>query len=911
MSITTTNTDAQSNQHTQPSTPTPQPKDWKKSKITKWVGVGVSTILALSLMYFLFLVPSPKPMNVRVTNITDRSATISWVSEEATKGTVTYGETEGFAPWIFARIGKDVAYDDRDVHNAEMDAAKEERENIEKLEGAEIDYSEVQEDVVVRKVGKYFVHHVTVSGLDPDKDYFFRVGNEVKFSSAQNLEYSDGDEVSDKFEMVERFQFKTLPDIEDVPSPDPIYGMTYIGPETDFPADDAMIYVKLRCGLREYPAYLSATTNDTGGWYIDLANAREENGEVLSGLDEDICQEDFFIDGGAFGYTEVMSNPMTEDAPMGNVHIVDEDEKSSSSTNDRFIQSVSAKVDKGTGSDSTSKTRTKTVSKPSTSKPSPKNRNSQPGGEPSAKSSGSGKRNKTVGQEPKSKSKKPSQKKTSGPTKSTAPSGSVPHVVRAAGTCGKTCCCSDNGDCGNTTDLRQSDGSCLQCEGTRFTQKSSAPTTDCSTESAVNIVCECSDGTEIICIRTTPEKCAELLGTVNRDCTPRRIGPGAQEPVEEGQEGTPVSSPVESEPSPEEQGYPLEEGISKVAGTGAAAITAGLSIIAGCGAGAGLGSIAGPAGTFVGGVAGCIFGGGIAGISAGTISDQVESNVYDLLVPLSEESNSGLFMVYATDGDVITEEYIIIPKVGKYAVEFGGYISQEFVTFEDGVKVGFFIDSNANGVYDEGDEMVTPEGYSVEVESQAKLYKYNLLEGFNFISFPFVIDAGFENNSASELLNHLNGLEETNVYSIAKFESGRWIVMENRDGEDYGSDDFQIIPGKGYVIKVGHDMGLVISGKKIVSPTAVYFNTGWNLIGVHGTDKEFTAESLIDQIDADEAFDADNVTKWNFNTAKYEGLQKEAGTSGEMQVYGFDYTIYDSAGYFVRIDEGQGNWLPE
>ena len=76
---------------------------------------------------------------------------------------------------------------------------------------------------------------------------------------------------------------------------------------------------------------------------------------------------------------------------------------------------------------------------------------------------------------------------------------------------------------------------------------------------------------------------------------------------------------------------------------------------------------------------------------------------------------------------------------GKYKLSFGDYESAEFVTFVDGVKVRFFVDENENGQFDEGEQEVSPEGYSVTVQSKAKLYTYELREGLNFISLSIII----------------------------------------------------------------------------------------------------------------------------------------------------------------------------
>ena len=80
---------------------------------------------------------------------------------------------------------------------------------------------------------------------------------------------------------------------------------------------------------------------------------------------------------------------------------------------------------------------------------------------------------------------------------------------------------------------------------------------------------------------------------------------------------------------------------------------------------------------------------------------------------------------------------------------------------------------------------------------------------------------------------------------------------------------------------------------------------GWHLIGVNGSSRSFTALSVIDSMNELEGLTVDNVTQWDHDSSRYEGLQKESG-----EVYGFDFPIEDKIGYFVRVAEGSGVWTP-
>ncbi len=270
----------------------------------------------------------------------------------------------------------------------------------------------------------------------------------------------------------------------------------------------------------------------------------------------------------------------------------------------------------------------------------------------------------------------------------------------------------------------------------------------------------------------------------------------------------------------------------------------------------------------------------------------------------SEEPTGNMSSIYAQSSISIS------PSNSMYAVEDSGIYCTTYKSEKYCFEVGsegdqtLYIDANNNGTFDSGDVNIGDDAVKLSVSLEAKTSNMELTEGINFISFNFVnAQLG---TTASEYLKNLNEVYGNAIYSIAKFESGKWVVVGNRDGESYGSDDFQIIPGKGYALKVKHDMLVNLSGKAIIEPVPVSLNAGWNLIAVHGGKKVYTAESLIDDINSVSGITANNVTKWDTSKGRYDGLQKESTV-----VYGFDYPISKLGAYFVRVDSGSGTWKPK
>ncbi|HRX43958.1 MAG TPA: hypothetical protein P5059_01755, partial [Candidatus Dojkabacteria bacterium] len=274
-----------------------------------------------------------------------------------------------------------------------------------------------------------------------------------------------------------------------------------------------------------------------------------------------------------------------------------------------------------------------------------------------------------------------------------------------------------------------------------------------------------------------------------------------------------------------------------------------------------------------------------------------------------------------------TEEYIIDSSTGLisgiasgiYTFELDGitymfFVDEEALGANNG-KILIFIDNDNNGIYDEGtDTKVSELASKIAISTIQKEYSYKLKQGFNFVSFPF-LNVTESARTALGLLEMLNTLTNGSVYSIAKFDSSWEIVGKN--GDTYLSNDFQLIPGQGYVIKVIKDVEVSIQGYPIKfesdedsAPITLF--TGWNLIGVYGTKaKVYTAKTLLQDINSFEEinFTADIVNGWDQDAQSYEGFVLE-NTNGIESEYGFDFPINTLKSYFVRVADGKGNWQP-
>jgi len=264
--------------------------------------------------------------------------------------------------------------------------------------------------------------------------------------------------------------------------------------------------------------------------------------------------------------------------------------------------------------------------------------------------------------------------------------------------------------------------------------------------------------------------------------------------------------------------------------------------------------------------------------------------------------------------DQKTGMFVNLPQ-GEYIFEYEGQQYYFEVTDPYGNK-RVFIDKGLDGKYDdETDILVSDLASIVQIEPIELKYTYVLKQGFNFVSFPFLV-SNQEYRTAAGLLKKLNDVYEDTIYSIAKYD-GSWKVV-GQNIELYSSNDFQLLPGQGYIIKVKDDVTIDIWGKPIKydkdSPNApIAFFKGWNLVGLYGSGiKQYTAKTLLEDINKYEKvdFSADNVSKWDNELQRYEGFQV-ADKNGVPTEYGFNYVIDLLNSYFIRVQDGEGNWQPE
>jgi len=254
----------------------------KDKRVVVGLAVGVPVITLVCLYFFVF---SAGASDLRVTNVTASSFTVTWMSSKPSSGQVIIKETKSFLPGPLGKLGAKVYYDDRDQNYAEIQAAAARSLLADSAGTPELMSTDVDVDVVVEQKGKYYAHHVTVSGLDSEKEYYFRVGNGLAWYGDSALKGVAEDDpytaLSDN-----KLAVKTFVETEEFFTPDPSYG--FIAEDDNFyPGTDVLVYSYVIDNDGKVTLPLSGITVDEyGTWGMDLTTARYEDGTRLANYDD-------------------------------------------------------------------------------------------------------------------------------------------------------------------------------------------------------------------------------------------------------------------------------------------------------------------------------------------------------------------------------------------------------------------------------------------------------------------------------------------------------------------------------------------------------------------------------------------------------------------------------------------------
>ena len=249
--------------------------------------VGIGIIGYGGLMVYKSVVN--KPQRVRITNVTDSAATITWVTDNPVRGVVYYKDEGSFLPGPLGFLGSKVAYDDRDFARAQDECVTAFNENAKntKDEDFAVDGNNFDcENIPVEKLGAYYTHSVTIKDLDDSSTYFFVVGNGIWSWSVDGV---DKDVSENDLAVTNSFNFKTGKLLEEVPTPNIAYGTVYAGVKSEEGylsealSKDSLVYAYLVADEKNSQV-ISSVTNTAGGWIFDKSNFRDTEGNLITDL---------------------------------------------------------------------------------------------------------------------------------------------------------------------------------------------------------------------------------------------------------------------------------------------------------------------------------------------------------------------------------------------------------------------------------------------------------------------------------------------------------------------------------------------------------------------------------------------------------------------------------------------------
>lgn len=176
--------------------------------------------------------PETTPKNLRITNLSDTSFTVSWITDSKTTGLIKLGTNQNAL--------NDSAGDDRDQTSG--------------------------------TVGLFKTHHVTVKGLKPSTLYYYRIS-----TGSKELYDNNGK------------PYTTTTTASITPGSQTIYGQVRLS--SNLAASGALVYVE-----SESLAPLSGIVQTSGSWVISLAQARTRDNSGAASISSDTQLSFLIID---------------------------------------------------------------------------------------------------------------------------------------------------------------------------------------------------------------------------------------------------------------------------------------------------------------------------------------------------------------------------------------------------------------------------------------------------------------------------------------------------------------------------------------------------------------------------------------------------------------------------------------
>jgi hypothetical protein len=224
----------------------------KQKKLPTILGI-IILIIGLAAGVFLvtqgqeiFLRASPEvaPNQIKVTNITDNSFTLSWITQKETSGFIKYG--------VSPSLEKTLA-DDRDQISGET--------------------------------GSFTTHYVTLVNLKPNTTYYYKIGSGGKIFPTKGQPYES----------------KSAPVAQGLLPPSDVASGIISKPDGT-PAEGAIVYLSMA-----NTASLSVMVKSSGSWLIPLNTALTADLNSFTEYDKEAQVVDIFVEAGSLGHSTAVA----------------------------------------------------------------------------------------------------------------------------------------------------------------------------------------------------------------------------------------------------------------------------------------------------------------------------------------------------------------------------------------------------------------------------------------------------------------------------------------------------------------------------------------------------------------------------------------------------------------------------
>jgi hypothetical protein len=165
-----------------------------------------------------------------------------------------------------------------------------------------------------------------------------------------------------------------------------------------------------------------------------------------------------------------------------------------------------------------------------------------------------------------------------------------------------------------------------------------------------------------------------------------------------------------------------------------------------------------------------------------------------------------------------------------------------------------------------------------------------VVPGWNLVTLPIAPNAPFTAQSLLDALNAQGGA----CIEINRWLNGGW--NGHPDGAPF--NDFDIVLGEGYFLLCSAASSMTYSGQALGGPVDLALVPGWNLVGVPYPAGSYTAQSLLDDINA-QGGACTEIDRW-----------LNGGWDGHVDGFPFnDFPIETDQGYFI-LCSGPGSFSP-